>query len=487
VITTNIPEMEAPPIEDIAFSKLLAYCKMIFPKFEISLHHKYIAYYLQEIEKGTITRLMINMPPRSGKTFLVQHFIAWYLGRNPTNEVIYASYSSDRGTDIGRECRNIMLSDVHAQIFPQGRLASDAKASSKFSTIGNGHFYGVGYGGALSGRGCHVGILDDLVKDRVDDQSETNNRKRREWFTSTFYTRLREGNAGIIAIGTRWSYGDFLGYLKDDLAHENWVILDFPALAEENDILGREPGEALWPTRYPKEKMLQYKKTLTPLDWSALYQQRPIPSEGGMVHMEWFQRYDMQQILELRSYASRGVEVPIVRQFFHRIVISIDSASKTTAVHDQTAITVWGQSKDNQNHYLIDCIFEKVEFPELLRLVNRIYEKYKKWNMGTPRVLCEDRSSGIALIQHLRKTSRIPIIPVNPCKSKELRMEDAAVHIESGKVWLPEQAAWLHNVEEQVSQFPLGRYRDICDSISQYLNYQFGKRFKRSKITGYIR
>jgi predicted phage terminase large subunit-like protein len=344
-------------------------------------------------------------------------------------------------------------------------------------------------------------IVDDMIKDRVDDHSELASQQRKEWFSSTAYTRLMSKNldkgqiSAIIAIGTRWSYNDFMSYLETDLSHENWTNIKLPAICEDIDIqnngvdiIGRKAGEVLWEEKFNIERLEKTKKTLTPLDWSALYQQRPLPTSGGMVNLSDFQRFDLNRIYQQREILQGGGEVPENMQFINHITISIDSASKTNAVHDMTAITIWGSDKLNTKHYLLSCINTKVDFPDLVKLVANTHAQFIGWKMGTPLVLCEDRSSGIALIQHLKKTTKIPIVAVSPCKSKDLRMEDALVHINSGRIFLPNNAPWLYDVELQISQFPLGRYRDICDSISQFINSKFSRKIrKRTNYKGYIR
>jgi len=491
----------APTPEDFAHARLLAYAKYHWNQFEISRYHAMIANHLQLIEKGEEDRLIISLPPRSGKTMMITYFIAWFLGRNPTSEVIYTSYNTQRASDVGRNCRNLMASEIHSKIFPNGRISIDAKATSKFSTEAGGTFFATGWGSSVTGRGANIFIVDDLIRDRVDDRSELNSKNRIEWFSSTAYTRLMPKDldqgriSAIIAIGTRWSYRDFISYLKKDLKHEKWIDLSFPAICEDvdidedlgTDLLGRQSGEALWPEKFPVETLKRTKKTMSSLDWSALYQQRPLPTAGGMIHLEWFQRFDLSKMYELRDAMQQSDDIPATLKFIHKITISVDSASKTHKISDKTAITVWGSNKENTNHYLLDCIDRRVEFPELIKLVKTVWNTYKKWELGVPEVICEDRSSGIALIQHLKRNSQIPIIPITPCKSKELRMEDALAHIEAGRIWLPNQASWLYGLEEQLAQFPLGKYRDICDSLSQFINRKYGKIVRRKKYKGYIR
>ena len=294
-----------PKPEDYAYSRLLPYCRLHWPQYKISKFHSIIASYLQEVERGNVTRLIISLPPRSGKTMLVSYFISWFFGRNPEKEIIYTSYSQERADDTGNACRNLMLAEAHNRTFPNGGLSPDSKASRKFSTVKNGKFFATGWGSSVTGRGAHIFVLDDMISDRADDQSKLNSRKRIEWFSSTAYSRLMPDDkvtgqkSAIIAIGTRWSYNDFLNYLETDLKHEGWRILSFPAICDkEDDPLGREIGDPLWPEAFPLKRLEMTKKTMSSLDWSALYQQRPIPVDGGMLPLVWIKRYSLQKVLE---------------------------------------------------------------------------------------------------------------------------------------------------------------------------------------------
>lgn len=476
----------APGVEDLSFSRLLPYCRYQYPQFEIAKHHKLIAHYLQKAERGEIARLAIFMPPRSGKTYLAaNYFSAWYLGRNPTHQVVYASYNESRASDIGRDVRNLMASPIHQDVFPAGCLAKDAKASRRFSTDAGGNFFAVGSGGALTGRGAHLAILDDLIKDNVDAASEVNRIKLQEWFTSVLYTRLMPGHNIIVLIMTRWRYDDIASYLLNDLSHEDWTVLNLPALAEEKDILGREPGESLWPEKFPVERLLRTKKTLPSNQWNALYQQRPVPDKGEMIQLDWFQRYDPKMIQKMKTIYVRGDTPPESMRFFDSICMSVDTSYKEKELHDPSAITIWGCGPTNQ--YLLFTVTKRVIFPDLVRLIKTVHKEFAAWNMGTVPILIEDAASGQSLIQELRRKTNLPIIARTPDKSKILRMERVSGYIEAGRIWLPRDAPWLSMVEEQIATFPLGRNDDIADTISQFIFWRCVKRIRRTKKKRYIR
>jgi predicted phage terminase large subunit-like protein len=605
-----------PQPKDFAYSRLLSYVKMQMPKYMIGRHHALIAKYLQDLEAGVITRLAIFMPPRHGKTLLAsEYFSAWYLGRNPSHEVLFGSFSQDRADDVGKSVRNIMLSDTHEVVFPDSVLKTDEKASRKFRTKKNGVFYATGWGGPATGRGancfdrktivetnqgplsiekihnmkhkplalslnqfgdlCFSGIvssmetkekrvyeiqtrdgkklhatadhrvysrykgyiefkdievgdellccpsknqklsittdvvsmaprlykesdtvydiqvkkthnffangvlvhncliLDDLIKDRNDAQSKTNRRKREEWFSSTAYTRLMPdenvSNGRILLIMTRWAYDDIASFLLNEYASEKWHILNCPAIAEEDDVLGREPGDALWPEFRPLEVLESIKESTPSDDWNSLFQQRPLPKEGGLLKTSWFARYDRHELRRIEDMLKNGQNLPENLNWFKKIVISVDSAYKPNQINDPSAYTVWGYNKNRQ--YLLEASAKRLEFPQLKKWIIDLNDRYLEWNLGQVPILIEDAASGQSLIQVLRNETNIPIIAVTPDKSKIVRAERVSDYIESGRVSAPEKAPWLTDFETELSQFPYGKHDDQVDAFTQYLRW----------------
>jgi len=412
-----------------------------------------------------------------------EFFSAWYLGRNPEHEIIFSSYAQDRSDDVGKSVRNLMLTESFESVFPEAKLRSDAKGTRKFQTLPGGSFFSTSWGGALTGRGSNLLLLDDLIKDRADAQSETNRRKREEWFTSSAYTRLMSdegsGEGRILLIMTRWAYDDIASFLLNELAHENWHILNCPAIAETNDVLGRLPGEALWPQKYPLTRLHTIKQSLPADDWTSLYQQRPLPKEGGLIKLNWFQNYNPHKLRHLEDLLKAGKEIPEEFQWFYKIIISLDTAYKPNQINDPSALTVWGYNKNRQ--YVLEADTRRLEFPQLKIWLKKYHQKYLEWNLGPVPVLIEDAASGQSLIQVLQQETNIPIIPIYPEKSKLIRMEQASDYIEAGKVCLPERAPWLTDLQTELAQFPYGPHDDQCDSISQYIKWIYKPRKRKSK------
>src|SRR5215217_1967199 len=291
----QLQPLPAPTPEDFAFSRLISYAAYQWPGYRDAGHHRLIARHLEAVERGDIKRLMITMPPRHGKSMLASEFFpAWYLGRNPDHYVVTATYAQELADDFGRKVKNQIEDDSFKAIFPGVGLADDSKSAKRFhiegqtggyehSTSQRGAFYAVGVGGPLTGRGAHLLLIDDPVKNREDAESEVIRKKTKDWYTSTAYTRLMPGGR-IVVIQTRWHEDDLSGWLQADHAHEGWVVLDLPAIGDD--------GKALWPEQYDLPVLEKIKKAIGPRDWSALYQQRPSPETGDYFKREWIHTVD---------------------------------------------------------------------------------------------------------------------------------------------------------------------------------------------------
>lgn len=294
----------APTAEDFAFSRLISYAAYQWPGYKDAHHHRLIARHLEAVERGDIKRLMITMPPRHGKSMLASEFFpAWYIGRNPDHYVVTATYAQELADDFGRKVKNQIEDEAYKAIFPGVSLADDSKSAKRFhidgslggyehSTGQRGAFYAVGVGGPLTGRGAHLLLIDDPVKNREDAESEVIRKKTKDWYTSTAYTRLMPGGR-IVIIQTRWHEDDLAGWLQEEHKHEGWVVLNLPAI--------NEAGEALWPDQYDVEALEKIKRALPPRDWSALYQQSPSPDTGDYFKREWINLVDFKPAIETLS------------------------------------------------------------------------------------------------------------------------------------------------------------------------------------------
>ncbi|NIM50411.1 MAG: terminase, partial [Gemmatimonadales bacterium] len=238
-------------------------------------------------------RIIVSMPPRHGKSELTSHwFPVWYLDRFPDRQLILASYAADFASDWGRKVRNTMAEN--AQVL-RCTLAEDSKAANKWNTTEGGGMVTAGIGGPITGRGAHVLIIDDPVKNLEDAYSAAMRAKAWEWYQSTAYTRL-EPNASVVVVMTRWHEDDLVGRLLRAQAKgegDTWEVIRFPALSEgdETDLLGRPENEPLWPDRYDAQRLERIRRTVGPLVWAGLYQQNPVPSGYELFPEKAWQHY----------------------------------------------------------------------------------------------------------------------------------------------------------------------------------------------------
>lgn len=420
------------------------------PYYKTPTHIQRLCDVLEAVDRGEKKRVVVTMPPRHGKSKMVSGFFpAWYLGRKPNRQLIHTTYSGDLAIGFGREIRNQIQDTLYGKIFPGVALAKDSKAMDDFRTSNGGIYFAMGLDGTITGRGAHLLLIDDPIKSRQDSDSETMRRRLKDWFGSVARTRLMPGGS-IVIIQTRWHEDDLAGYCINELAHEGWEVVSFKAIAEPNDPLNRAEGEALWPAQYSVDELDALKQTLSSRDWSAMYQQSPLPTSGGMVKLSWFRRFPnpAQRI----SAATR-------------IIQSYDTATKAKEFNDWSVGTTWADTKDGLD--LVDVFRARQEYPDLRRSIIANAERFKP-----SVVLIEDKGSGQVLLQDLRASTRLPVIPINPGqRDKVVRLSGITGLIEAGRVGLPESSPWLVDYEMELASFPLAAHDDQTDSTSQALEY----------------
>jgi len=239
---------------------------------------------LIDVAYGKCPRLLVTMPPRHGKSEICSHwFPVWYLSTFPQKRIILASYEANFAASWGMKVRD-SLRDAYEQ-----GLSDAARGEWQLDGY-DGGMYTAGVGGAVTGRGANILIIDDPVKNAEEANSPVYREKAWEWYRSTAHSRL-EPEGAVVLIMTRWHKDDLAGRLLEQSTDE-WEVINFPAIAEEDDELGRNVGEALWPERFDKEALLAIQETSGSYWWAALYQQNPTVREGGMFRREWFEIVD---------------------------------------------------------------------------------------------------------------------------------------------------------------------------------------------------
>jgi predicted phage terminase large subunit-like protein len=444
----------------LAHQDLACYATALSPQFQLAGHHELIVSRLEAIERGEISRLMISMPPRHGKSLLTStNYPAWYLGRHPDRSVIFATYGQELSDDFGRRVRNLIADPAHQAIFPNCKLSGDSAAAHRFNINRGGAYFAVGRGGPITGRGAHLLIIDDPLKDYQEASSETTRKALYDWFTSVAYTRLAPGGA-IVLVQTRWNEDDLAGRLLRSNDSERWEVLSLPAVAESDESFRRQ-GEALWPDRFPLPDLDSIRRVIGERAFVSLYQQRPTAAEGAIFKRDWW-----------RFYSS-----PITVSWT-RIVQSWDTAYKTGTENDFSVCTTWGVSETG--YYLLHVWRERVEFPELKRVVASLAEQ---WMPNA--ILVEDKASGQSLLQELKISTALPIITVKVDSDKQTRAQAVTPLMESGRVFIPESASWVRDFVEEMAAFPNGIHDDIVDSTTQALNYLREKPYRSTIELGY--
>ncbi len=242
-MATTLSETIAAAQTTTARRSLLAFTEFTNPLYARAGHHEQIAAKLEAVERGDIDRLMIFMPPRHGKSELAsKRFPAWCLGRNPTRQIIAASYNSDLANDFGRNVRNIVAEPEFGQVFPGVALAPDSQAANRMNTNKGGAYVAAGVGTAVTGRGAHIALIDDPFKDREEADSERRRELVWDWYRSTLYTRLMPGGA-IVLIQTRWHEDDLAGRLLEQ-ERDQWEVagagygVHWPSIDEDLSVEG---------------------------------------------------------------------------------------------------------------------------------------------------------------------------------------------------------------------------------------------------------
>lgn len=252
-------------------------------------HIDFLNQKLMQIVDGSIKRMIIEMPPRYAKTTMAcQLLVPKYLSRHKHHRAIYTTYQAEKASEWGRKCRDVVelfSDDLGIQV------RQDSRASNSWNLRDcRGGMLTAGVGGPLIGSGANLMVIDDPIKNHEEAESPLQRDKLWDWIQSTAFTRL-EPDAAVVVIMHRWGRDDIIGRIKREAqtTGEKWEVLTLPALAGENDMLGREPGKCLWPQRFRQEEVEERKKTTTPRWWFALYDQNPQLEEGAEWPASWFE------------------------------------------------------------------------------------------------------------------------------------------------------------------------------------------------------
>ena len=404
-------------------------------------------------------RLILTMPPRHGKSQIVsKHFPSWVFGVDPDISTVVCSYADDLVRRINKDVQRIMSSDEYMSIFPftdinarRSSNVSSVRTTGLFEIPGHsGSFRTVGVGGALTGMGGDILIIDDPFKGRSDAESPTMRERVWDWYTSVLYTRAMPG-AGILVTVTRWHDDDLVGRLlkaqEENPNADQWELINYPAIAECDEKYRKE-GEALHPERYSLETLNNIRENIGSYDWASLYQQRPAPKAGGVIKREWIRFYDVN-------------DMPRV---WDRQLQSWDFTFKDAVKSDNVSGQVWGSV--NGYFYLLDNDTRKMDFVAQKRALKRMSEL---WPMTYEKVV-EDKANGPAIINSMSDDVS-GLIPYNPQGSKIERAYAVSPLFETGRVFVPrpEQRPWVKSYLDELCNFPGAPHDDQVDATTQAL------------------
>lgn len=423
------------------------------PKYEWYRHCRVLADELERVARGEADRLMVFMPPRHGKSEEISRlFPAYYLSRYPARWVAIASYSFELARTFSRAARAAYGEVTHD-------LSADSTAVEMWETRSGGGLWAVGRGGSATGKGAHLFIVDDPLKDQMEADSEIVRESLHDWYKSVVNTRLEPGGA-VIIVHTRWNEADLAGELLAIEAQserpERWRIVNLPAVAErpEDSVFfpatctvlpdWRQPGEPLCPERYPLDRLLSIRATSGERVWNALYQQRPVEAGGQVFKRSWW-----------RYWTERPAR-------FDRVVQSWDCTFKDTDGTDYVVGQVWGQV--GARFYLLDHVRDRLSFTDTCRTIVAMRAKWPEAHA----IYVEDKANGPAVIDALVRT--VPgIVAVNPEGGKVARAYAQQPLVEAGQVYLPDPstAPWVETMLREFSAFPNGRHDDEVDAFTQ--------------------
>lgn len=412
--------------------------------------------------EGRVKRLLITMPPRHGKSeFTSKYFPAWYLGRNPDHRVILSSYEADFSMSWGRKVRDLL--NEHGQRIFGVSIRRDSTAANRWGIAGRlGGMDTAGVGGPLTGKGAHLFIIDDPVKNSEEAASPTIRSKTWDWFISTAYTRLEPGGS-MLLIQTRWNTDDLAGRILENakssgIGDEPWEVVNLPALAEEGDPLGRDVGEALWPDRYDTDKLNAIKRHGGAYFFSALYQQRPTPAEGGAFRREWFRYWRPDGDGFARLAVPVGLP-QLLRLADCRRFATVDLAFSTKKSADFTVIAAWAVTRRG-DLVLLDLHRDRMEGPGIVPAIRAMSSKH-----GLDYVCIESNGAQLGMVQAARQAG-LTVRPLRAEQDKLTRSAVATIRTEAGQVYFPASAPWLSDFEGELLSFPNGAHDDQVDCLS---------------------
>lgn len=433
---------------ELARRHLLDFTKYRFPGYKTNWHHKVLANALERVESGELKRLIVNMPPRHGKSELVSvNFPAWCMGRNKDRSIMAASYGAALAQDFGRKVRNIMDDPEYKTLFDT-RLAEDSQSKGAWATNGRGEYNAVGVGGSLTGKGASILIIDDPVKNREEADSEVTSESIWDWYRSTARTRLTPDGA-IVIVMTRWRDNDLVGRILEEAklsSAEQWEVVTLPAIAESNEEF-RDEGEALWADHYTLENLLNVQHEIGNYEFASQYQQNPVNRETQVFKPELFRYIPFEE----------------VRTKITNCYITIDSALSKKKTSDNTGVCInW---VDGENVWHLKAYKIKVDPTELIPLIFDLHKNYKPEAIGLEETVMTQAIDPFLTVEMAKKNIFPNVVPLkHGGTAKETRIRGLLPRYDRGHIY--HITGMCGDLEKELVRFPSSAHDDVMDATA---------------------
>ena len=425
-------------------------------RYTVRPHHEFIARQLEGVISGETPLLILSVPPRMGKSELVSRRLpGWFIGREPYSHTIVTSYGEELAQDFGREVREIMQSAFYQQVFPGTHLRTGSRSAERLQTMEGGMVVFTGMGGTITGRGADLLIIDDPIKDRETANSRLVRNKHWDWFRDVALSRLM-GAGRVVICMTRWHEDDIIGRITnprneyyDEKFARDWTVVNIPAFAEENDPVGRKPGEVLWPER-SSAKFLDTQRRINPSGFSALYMGRPAPPEG-----------DFFKSAHLQTYASMG-DLPSNLRYY----AASDHAISMDQKADKTCMGVVGVDQDNNIYVMPDLVWRKLDAEHQVDSMLALMREHRPLFWWAEKGHISKSIGPFLRKRMLEEGVYASIVEKTPSKDKMTRAQAIQGRMAMGKVFFPRFAPWWPDAKDQLLNFPHTQNDDFVDFLA---------------------
>jgi predicted phage terminase large subunit-like protein len=465
-----LEQLEAYDIKNArrrAREDFLVFCHRVYPGFKEGPHHRHLKPLLHDMARSSwegseppphALRLTVSMPPRFSKSESIAFlYVAWYMGHNPSHQVMMITHTEELSASFGRKVRDLIDTAEYQAIFEGSvQVSKDKAASGNWTTVQKGVYLALGVGGSAAGKGADLLVADDLVSEQavLYGNPETAFDQAWQYMQVGPLQRLMPGGR-IVMIGTRWGRRDPIGralqWAADNPDSLPWHEVRFPAIIN---------GKSLWPEQWPVEQLLAKKAGMLPQFWQAQYMQEPTAEEGALIKREYWRIWP-------KDKAPPPVEF---------VLQTWDTAHEVKTRNDYSACQTWGvwfnEETSRNELILLNGFHKRMEFPELK---TRAKAEYDEWE--PEELIIEKKAAGAPLIQELRQMD-IAVTAISPSRGTRTQSNDKYARVNAiasifrdGCVWAPD-TRWAHEIIELCAAFPNGEFDDPVDctemAVSRY-------------------